>query len=198
MHSLTVEKSYKGETVFFAPTRDFSKEMKELGKQVTEGNKEIKTLSSTSVGRLFQLYRVLGLIEVVKTENVPQSLLVSAPTQKLHIEPVYYLIPRYSSVFLEKAERIAKKLVKGDFKIADICYETILKILGKKLADDVYEHVTDRIAKEDYINNVLNVIAENEGKEKILYGKAKRANTIAKKKEAKANGTYYEDVEMPF
>lgn len=187
--SLTIEKSYKGETVFYAPIRKIADELKDLVKQAIEDGTEAKSLSTSTITRLFQLYRVLGLIELVEMENVPQILLTSAPkTNKLHVEPVYYIIPQYNSTFLEKAEKIAKKLNKGGFKIAEINYETIKKILGEKVADKAYSHVADRMETERKINE-HNIELEKQGQEKKLYGKTKRAKTIEEKKKAEANGT---------
>lgn len=199
MHSLTVEKSYKGETVFFAPIKEFKDEMEELGNQLIEGSEKVETLSTSTIGRLFQLYRVLGLTEMVETENVPQILLTSAPkTNKLYVESVYYTIPQYNSVSLMKAEKVAKKLIKGGFKISQIDYEIISKLLGKKIADKAYAHVGDRIETERKINE-HNIELEKQGQEKKLYGKTKRAKTIKEKEKAKAEGRYYEGTkEMPF
>lgn len=199
-YSLTVDKSYKGETVFYAPIRGFAKELKELVKlkQATEDGTEAESLSASTITRLFQLYRILGLIELVEMENVPQILLTSAPkTNKLHVEPVYYIVPQYNNAFLEKAEKIAKKLNKGGFKIADIQYETIKKILGEKIADKAYAHVADRMETEKKINE-HNIELEKQGREKKLYGKTKRAKTIEEKKKAEANGTDCQDTVMPF
>lgn len=187
--SLTIEKSYKGETVFYAPVRKIADELKDLVKQATEDGTEAKSLSTSTITRLLQLYRVLGLIEMVETENVPPILLTSAPkANELHVESVYYIVPQYNSAFLEKAEKIAKKLNKGGFKIAEIKYETIKKILGEKIADKAYAHVADRMETEKKINE-HNIELEKQGEEKKLYGKTKRAKTIEEKKKAKAEGT---------
>lgn len=186
-YSLTVDKSYKGETVFYAPVRKIADELKDLVKQATEDGTKAKSLSASTITRLLQLYRILGLIEMVETENVPQILL-TPKANELHVESVYYIIPQYNSAFLEKAEKIAKKLNKGGFKIADIQYETIKKILGEKIADKAYAHVADRMETEKKINE-HNMELGKQGEEKKLYGKTKRAKTIEEKKKAKAEGT---------
>jgi predicted amino acid-binding ACT domain protein len=173
---LTTEESYNRKSVFFCSVRHMEDRLKKIAMEITEGDKEFKTLSYGYINKLFMLYRVLGLLEVVSPENIPPKFIHLMPEKSLeaklnkHYDTYFYAIPTYNSVILGKAERIAKKLAKANFTIENISRETITNILGEEIGQTIFSASIARY-RQAVTNNIdkakrsIRVHAE----EKIVY-----------------------------
>ncbi|MZK49028.1 hypothetical protein [Clostridium beijerinckii] len=175
--TLTSKESYNKQAVFFCSTRHMEARLKEVAEQIIEEEQKIKTLSYNYIARLFILYRVLGLLVVVNPENVPQRMINLMPQKadKDYYDTYFYIIPEYDSITFAKAERIAKKLIKGGITLENISRIEIEKVMGKEFSQKIYSASVRR-----YQNALLK---PNKNKVKFEKTKDEEMNVIFRKDE---------------
>ncbi|MFL0163963.1 hypothetical protein [Candidatus Clostridium helianthi] len=194
--TLTSKESYDKQAVFFCSTRHMEARLKDIAEQIIEEEQKIKTLSYNYIARLFVLYRVLGLLVVVNPENVPQRMTNLMP-QKAHedfYDTYFYIIPEYDSIIFAKAERIAKKIIKGGITLENISRIEIEKVMGIEFSQKIYSASVKR-----YQNALL-----RPKKNKAIFEKTKdeKRNVILEKEDDEVNIICFvneeELTDMPF
>lgn len=169
----TIERTVDKQAVFFFTSRQMEERLNIIAKQLTEKGEGFKILSYSAINRLYCTYRLLGLLTEVEKENVPTEIVQEAPISSGEKnDTLYYVIPEYNTVLLNKAERIAKKLKKGKFSATTHGYKEVREILGDDIAGRIYKVTAKRTT-----------IEKQKAKAGELYGQAKRLDTLQKKKE---------------
>jgi hypothetical protein len=156
-HMVSVTKTYKRQAVFYTTARKFQEELEKTVKRLIEEGEIANVISYSTISRLFQLYRVLGLLVVVPDDQVPEEYKNNAPQKysTMYNDFMYFTIPSYDKTIIANAERIAKKLAKAGFVISKMRREIIQEIMGKEFSDNIYSASVAR-----YERSVVNAIAE--------------------------------------
>ncbi|MBZ9621422.1 hypothetical protein G9F71_000760 [Clostridium sp. FP2] len=139
-HVMSISKSYEQQCVFYTTVRTFEVELAEIVKELMQRGENLNVISYSTISRLFQLYRVFGLLIVVPDDKVPKEYKDNAPQKinSMYNDFIYFTIPSYNKTTLANAERIAKKLAKAGFVISKMRRETIQGIMGKVFSDNIY------------------------------------------------------------
>ena len=167
-HILSIDKSYKKQSVFYTTARSFEVELVQIIKEQIEEVENFGGLSYSTIDRLFQLYRIFGLLEVVPDDQVPQKYKDNAPPKvsNLYNDFMYFIIPVYDKITLAKAERIAKKLAKAGFVISQIKRKRIEEIMGKEFSDNIYRASVSRYERAVERSRVKGIDAPQEFEKK--------------------------------
>lgn len=137
------------EAIFFASLRFLAKELEEY----REDNIPIK---NRSLGKIINLFCVLGFIEKVDLNIIPNKLKERSKqiSKGNNFETInYYMIKEITSELLEEIEENSKLLSVNSINLGNISYKTIKLEIGKDMANKVYPNYSLNRKKVNIVEN---------------------------------------------